>query len=55
MIGKSDRVRIHALDRIQKLDTLSTKFIMPKDLDPEEYFYNCFGIIHDEDASPQEI
>jgi len=55
VIGKSDQIRIHALDRIQKLETLSTKFNMPKDLDPEEYFYNCFGIIHDEDVSPQEI
>ena len=55
VIGKSDTIRIHALDRIQKLDTLSTKFKMPKDLNPEEYFFNCFGIIHDVDVSPQEI
>ena len=55
MIGKSDQVRIHALDRIQKLKTLSTKFNMPKDVDPEEYFYYCFGIIHDEDVTPEEI
>jgi hypothetical protein len=28
---------------------------MPKDPDPEEYFNNCFGIIHDEDVTPAEI
>ncbi|HEY5592109.1 MAG TPA: WYL domain-containing protein [Paludibacter sp.] len=55
VIGKSDNVRIYALDRIQKLETLSTKFNMPKDPDPEEYFYNCFGIIHDDDVSPEKI
>ena len=55
VIGKSDCVRIYALDRIQKLETRSTRFNMPKDFDPEAYFYNCFGIIHDADVSPEEI
>jgi hypothetical protein len=55
VIGKSDNVRIYALDRIQKLETLTTKYKMPNDPFPEEYFYNCFGIIHDEDVYPEEI
>lgn len=55
VIGKSDNVRIYALDRIQKLETLTTKYKMPNDPYPEEYFYNCFGIIHDEDVYPEEI
>jgi len=55
VIGKSDNVRIYALDRIQKLETLTTKYKMPNDPYPEEYFYNCFGIIHDEDVHTEEI
>ena len=55
VIGNSDHVRIYALDRIQELSTSTTKFSMPADLDPEAYFYNCFGIIHDADVSPQKI
>ncbi len=55
VIGKSDTIRIYALDRIQKLETLTTKFNMPKDPDPAAYFYNCFGIIHDEEVTPEEI
>ena len=55
VIGKSDNVRIYALDRIQKLETLTTKYKMPNDPYPEEYFYNCFGIIHDENGYPEKI
>jgi len=55
VIGKSDTVRIHALDRIQVLVASTAKFNMPADLDPEAYFYDCFGIIHDADVSPVEI
>ena len=28
---------------------------MPKDFNPQEYFFHCFGIIYDVDVSPVEI
>jgi len=55
VIGRSDKVRIHALDRIQELVTSSTKFSMPADLDPVAYFFDYFGIIHDVDVSTIEL
>lgn len=44
-------LRTFSLDRIQKLNTLDTKFIVPKDFDGNDYFENCFGIIADDDVS----
>ena len=49
-----DVVRIYALDRIQGLDPTDNRYAVPKDFDPETYFYNCFGIIKDDNA-PAEI
>lgn len=48
-------LRIFSLDRIQKLNTLDTKFIVPKDFDGNDYFENCFGIIADDDVSVEII
>jgi len=47
LIGNSDKLRIYALDRIHDLNSTHTKFKMPADFDPEGYFANCYGIIHD--------
>jgi hypothetical protein len=55
VIGKSDKVRIHALDRIQNLVTTEEKFTMPSSFVPEEYFANCFGIIQGDDTPAQTI
>ena len=55
VIGKSDLVRIHALDRIQDLKISEDKFEMPAEVVPEEYFQHCFGIIHDEEIAPQSV
>jgi WYL domain len=55
VIGKSDHVRIHALDRIQHIETTDEKYEMPEDFIPEEFFLHCFGIIHDETISPQKV
>jgi len=55
LIAKSDAVRIYALDRIKGLTLTANKFKMPKDFDPEAYFYDCYGIIHDEAIKPQEV
>ena len=48
-------LRTFSLDRIQKLNTLDTKFIVPKDFDGNDYFENCFGIIADDDVSVEII
>lgn len=51
-----DKVMIYALDRVLSLDTTpDRKFKMPKEFNPEAYFYNCFGIIADESLAPQEV
>lgn len=43
-----DKIMIYALDRIQQLSVVQNRFEYPKDFNPEEYFYNCYGIINDE-------
>ena len=40
-----NNIRTFSLDRIQQLTTLDTKFICPKDFDPEAYFADYFGIM----------
>ena len=57
MVAKNtekDALRIYALDRVQEMRETDNAFVFPKDFDPERYFYNCFGIIHD-DGCPAEI
>jgi len=55
VVGKSDLLRIYALDRMVSLTPTARKFKMPVDFDPEGYFSDCYGIIHDEGSKPQEI
>ena len=55
VIGRSDKVRIHALDRIQQLVITEQKFDLPSNVVPETYFANCFGIIHDESVPSQTV
>ena len=50
-----DAIRIYALDRIHGLLQTENKFAMPKDFSPEEYFYNSFGIISQDDCPPETI
>lgn len=47
-----DKIMIYALDRMQKLSVTQNKFEYPKEFNPEEYFYNCYGIINDENIEP---
>ena len=47
-----DKIMIYALDRIQQLSTTQNIFDYPKNFNPEEYFYNCYGIINDENIEP---
>lgn len=46
------RIMIYALDRIQQLSITQNRFDYPKEFNPEEYFYNCYGIINDEKIEP---
>lgn len=55
IIGKSDKLRIYALDRVESLILSSRTFKMPTDFDPQKYFEDCYGIIHDVDINPQLI
>ena len=56
MVAKNtekDALRIYALDRVQEMRETDNGFAFPKDFDPEEYFYNSFGIIHDDNCPPE--
>ena len=55
VIAKSDKIRIHALDRIKNLEVTANEFKMPKDFEPESYFADCYGIIADSTIQPQTI
>lgn len=50
-----DVVRIYALDRIQELVPTGHIYVLPRDFDPETYFYNCFGIIKDDNTPAETI
>ena len=57
LVGNSvyeDKIRIYALDRVLKANLTDEAFKYPKRFDPESYFRDCFGIIHD-DECPLEI
>ena len=45
MLGMSDKLRIHALDRVKALEPVEHKFKLPKDFDAEKFFADYYGII----------
>ena len=47
-----EKIMIYALDRIQNLSITKNKFKFPKEFNAEDYFYNCYGIINDENIPP---
>ena len=49
MLGMSDKLRIHALDRIKALDPTEHKFKIPKKLNAEKFFKDYYGIIINDD------
>ena len=53
LIGKSDKLRIYALDRFHNLMPTNTKFKMLSGFEPESYFEDCYGIIHDDEEKAQ--
>ena len=51
----TDDIRCYALDRMENVIISDKVFKMPKDLEPAEYFKDCFGIINNEDSEVQKV
>lgn len=48
-------LRIYALDRILELWQTEKTFLYPENFSPEDYFYNSFGIISQDNCPPEYI
>ena len=55
LVGKTDKIKIYALDRIEYLIELTKEFILPKDFDGEMYFAECYGIINDNSIKSEKV
>ena len=56
MLGNSDKLRIHALDRIKALESTDRKFKLPKKFDAAKFFADHYGIIiGDEDFEVEPV
>ncbi len=53
--NKDQKVKTFGLDRISNLTISDQGFTYPKDINIEQIFQNCFGIINDEDYCEEEI
>ena len=54
-IVEKSRVSVLALDRMLSVKQINKKFKMPKDMDPDDFFENCFGVYRPEDMKPEII
>lgn len=52
---KDDCMKTFALDRIHDLEISRKKFTRLSDLNPGDYFKNCFGVMTSNDPTPEEI
>ena len=52
---KDDIVKTFALDRMKDLEISKKKFTYPPDMNPNDYFKNCFGVITSDEIDPEEI
>ena len=50
-----DVIRLYALDRMETVECMATKFAMPKDFNAREYFSSYFGIMIDDSVPLQRI
>lgn len=51
----TDNVRCYALDRMEHVIISDKVFKMPKDLEPADYFKDCFGIINNKNSEVQKV
>ena len=51
----TDDIRCYALDRMENVTISEETFKLPENLDPAEYFKDCFGIINYEDSEVQKV
>jgi len=52
---KDDTIKTFALDRMNNLEILKTKFSFPQNFNPGDYFKNCYGIMTSDKSTPEEI
>jgi hypothetical protein len=55
LVGKTDKIKVYALDRIEYLTELPNDFSLPIDFDAEMYFVDCYGIINDNNIKPEKV
>ncbi len=55
LIGKSDKIRTYALDRIISIEKTDKHFSLPDNFNAENYFHNCYGIINNKNLKPEII
>lgn len=58
LVGNSvyeDKIRIYAMDRVLEVNLLDESFKYPKKFNPENYFRECFGIIHDDGCTLETV
>ena len=48
---KEGQVKTYSLDRISRLNLLQDTFVMPDDVNPSEFFKDCFGIITNKNSA----
>ena len=48
---KDRQVKTYSLDRISRLNLLQDTFVMPDDVNPSEFFKDCFGIITNKNSA----
>ena len=55
LIGKSDKIRTYALDRIMSIEKTDEHFSLPDNFNAENYFHDCYGIINNKNLKPEII
>lgn len=50
-----DEVRVYGLDRVQNISLTDEAYDIPKSFDAEAFFYNYYGIWHDESIPPETV
>jgi len=48
---KDNQIKTYALDRMSQLNLLQETFDMPQNIDPSEFFKDCFGIITNKNSA----